>query len=294
MILNYLETIRLIILIIRLWNEVDKLESLYGLLGEKLTHSFSPQIHSLIFAKLNIAGHYQLFEVEKENLSNAILGFKALKVKGVNVTIPYKVDVMKYLDDVSEEGKHIGAINTICFKNGRVIGYNTDYYGFGMMLDKFNIDVKDKNTVILGTGGAAKAVLQYLLDRAVRDVVFVTRNVDEGMKKFKDFKTIAYEKVKNLKDQDIVINCTPCGMYPNTEKSPLSIEEVSRFNTVVDLIYNPKETLLLKYAREQNIKAINGLYMLIGQAVKAEELWNCLKINDEVVDKIYEEIASSI
>lgn len=271
---------------------MENLKSLYGLLGEKLTHSLSPQIHSLIFKEINKEGYYHLFEVDKSKLQYAIEGFKALKVKGINVTIPYKVDVMKYLDEVSKEARNIGAVNTICFEEGKAKGYNTDYYGFGMMLDKFNIKVQGNEAVILGTGGAAKAVLQYLLDQSARDIIFVTRNVEEGKNKFKDFKVISYEEIKDLKNGGILINSTPSGMYPKVDSSPLSKEQVSKFQAVVDLIYNPKETLLLKYAREMGIVAVNGLYMLVGQAVKAEELWNCVKINGTVVDKIYKEIAS--
>lgn len=266
------------------------LKKLYGLLGAKLGHSFSPQVHSSIFKELNIDGYYHLFEVDKLDLQQAVLGFKALKVKGVNVTIPYKVYVVKYLDDVSPEGKNIGAINTICFKDGKTIGYNTDYYGFGMMLDKFNVKVKGKNAVILGSGGASQAVLQFLLDNGVNEVTFATRNEEQCKKKFKEFKAIDYNKIKYLNNQDIVINCTPLGMYPNVESSPLSKEDVSKFGTAIDLIYNPEETLLLKYAREQGIKGVNGLYMLVGQAIKAQELWNSIIINKETVDKIYEEI----
>lgn len=266
------------------------LKKLYGLLGEKLGHSFSPQIHSLIFKELDIQGYYHLFEVNKAELHNAVLGFKALKVTGVNVTIPYKVDVVKYLDDVSLEGKNIGAINTICFKDGKTVGYNTDYYGFGMMLDKFNVKVKGKNAVILGSGGASQAVLQFLLDNDVNELTFATRNEEQCKKRFKEFKAINYNKIKYLNNQDIVINCTPVGMHPNVESSPLSKEDVSKFSSAIDLIYNPEETLLLKYAREQGMQGVNGLYMLIGQAVKAQELWNSIIINKETVDKIYEEI----
>lgn len=266
------------------------MKGLYGLLGEKLGHSFSPQIHSLIFKELGIEGYYHLFEVNKTELHNAVLGFKALKVKGVNVTIPYKVDVIKYLDELSSEAKSIGAVNTICFEGEKTIGYNTDYYGFGMMLDKFNVQVKGKNAVILGSGGASQAVLQFLLDNGVNEVIFATRNEEECKRKFDKFKVINYEKIKSLKNADIVINCTPVGMHPNVENSPLSREDVSKFATVVDLIYNPEETLLLKYAREHGIQGVNGLYMLVGQAIKAQELWNSVKINKETVDKIYEGI----
>lgn len=261
--------------------------SLYGLLGEKLTHSFSPQIHSQIFKETKIDGYYHLFAVEKRDLKDAVAGFKALKIKGVNVTIPYKVDVMNYLDEISEEAKKIGAVNTICFKEGKTIGYNTDYYGFGMMLDKFNVDINEKTAVILGTGGAARAVLQYLVDNNIKKVIIVSRNKEEGTEKFQNFNVISYEELETIQHMDIVINTTPSGMYPKTEYSPIDKNIISKFNTAVDLIYNPKETLFLKYAREEGLKAINGLYMLVGQAVKAEELWNNFKIDSTTVDKIH-------
>ncbi|QGU96762.1 shikimate dehydrogenase [Clostridium bovifaecis] len=267
------------------------MKGLYGLLGEKLGHSFSPGIHSLIFKELGLEGYYHLFEVDKAQLEYAVLGFNALKIKGVNVTIPYKVDAMKYLDRISQEGKNIGAINTICFEEGETIGYNTDYYGFGMMLNKFNINLKWEKAVILGTGGVSRAVLQYLLDNDVRDITFVSRNIEEVKTRFKEFNIIEYEKIKELRDKDIVINCTPLGMYPKVEVSPLTKEQVSQFKIVIDLIYNPQETLLLRYANENGIQGINGLYMLVGQAVKAQELWNSVKIDEEIVDKVYKQLS---
>ncbi|MCY6485010.1 shikimate dehydrogenase [Clostridium aestuarii] len=264
------------------------MKELYGLLGEKLGHSFSPKIHFSIFEKLNLEGYYHLFEVKNKKLKEAVDGFKALNVKGVNVTIPYKVKIIKYLDETSREAKAIGAVNTLCFKQDKIIGYNTDYYGFGMMLEKFNVDVKNKNVVILGTGGAAKAVVQYILDNGARNIIFVSRDINKVTKQFNKFKIIQYDQIKYLSEQDIVINCTPVGMYPQVENSPMDKEMISKFKTAVDLIYNPQETLFLKQARDQGLKAINGLYMLVGQAVKAQELWNDLKIDAKIVDKIYQ------
>lgn len=260
---------------------------LYGLLGEKLSHSFSPKIHFEIFKNININGHYHLFNVEKKDLKSAIDGFKALKVQGVNVTIPYKVKVMEYLDSVSKEAKKIGAVNTICFQNGSAVGYNTDYYGFGMMLHKFNINVKNDKAVILGTGGASKAVVQYLVDKDIKDITFVSRKKEEVKKGFENFKIINYEELKKEKEGNIIINCTPCGMYPNCENSPIDKDIISKYKAAIDLIYNPKETLFLKYAKEKGIKGVNGLYMLVGQGIKSQELWNNEKIDEKIVDKIY-------
>lgn len=259
---------------------------MYGLIGEKLGHSFSPFIHSLIFKQMKIEGHYDLFEVNENDLEKAIIGLKALGAKGVNVTIPYKVNVMKYLDDISKEAKKIGAINTICFKDGKCIGYNTDYYGFGMMLKRNGININNKKAVILGTGGASKAVCQYLIDNDAREIIFVSRN--KNRKLDNKYELIDYEDIKEI-DGDIMINCTPCGMYPNIDKSPVEIKNLESFNAVVDLIYNPKETLFIKYAKKIGIKNVNGLYMLVGQAIKAQELWQEICIDTEIYDIVYQE-----
>lgn len=266
------------------------MNNLYGLLGEKLEHSLSPEIHSLIFKELNIEGYYHLFEVEKNNLEKAIAGLNVLGAKGLNVTIPYKIDIIKYLDRLSDEAEKIGAVNTIVLKNNKMIGCNTDYLGFGMMLEKHEIDCKNQRAVILGTGGASKAVSQYLLDNGIREIIFVSRDKEKGKKRYTNYKVISYEDTEDLRDIDMIINCTPVGMYPNTEKSPLRKDDLKNAKVVIDLIYNPRKTLLLKYAEEMNIKAVNGLYMLVGQAVKAEELWNGVKIRDENVDSVYNQI----
>jgi len=261
--------------------------NLYGLIGEKLSHSYSPIIHSIIFDELNIDGSYHLFEIKKEELKVALDGLKVLNTKGVNVTIPYKSILMDELDYISNEAKNIGAINTICFNGDYTMGYNTDYYGFGMMLDKYNIDLKNKNVVVLGTGGAAKAIIQYLADNKVANITLVSRNREKAKDLFNQYKLISYSDVNKLKDQDIIINCTPVGMYPNIDRSPLDKKELSGFKIAIDLIYNPQETMFIKYAKELGLKSMNGLYMLVGQAVKSQELWNNIKIDTDIVEKIY-------
>ncbi|WP_027624650.1 shikimate dehydrogenase [Clostridium lundense] len=267
------------------------MEKLYGLLGEKLTHSYSPIIHNIIFKNIDTKAQYHLFEIERNNIKNVISGLKTLNISGVNVTIPYKIEIMDYLDSVSSEGEKIGAVNTICINNNRAVGYNTDYYGFGMMLNKSQVDVCDKKAIILGTGGAAQAVVHYLLDNGIREVAVVSR--DNKKNKFmKDIDIINYEQLKKIKNNDILINCTPVGMSPKINESPISKNEVAISEVVVDLIYNPKETLILKYARELQLKGINGLYMLVAQAVKAEELWNDITISSDVIDNIYDEVSS--
>lgn len=275
-------------------NGRDRMSSLFGLIGERLEHSFSPIIHSIIFEEMNLEGYYHLFEVDRQDLKRAVLGLNALGARGVNVTIPYKVEIMKYVHDISHEAEKIGAINTLSFKENNILGYNTDYFGFGIMLDKFKVDVKNREAVILGTGGAAKSVLQYLLDNNIRDVTIVSRDINAKREKFLDYRVISYDDIKRIGQQDIIINITPCGMYPKTNNSPINREDISKFNTAIDLIYNPMETLFLKHAKGYGLKALNGLYMLVGQAIKAQELWNDVEINGEIIDSIYNRTLQNI
>lgn len=268
------------------------MNTLYGLLGEKLGHSMSPQIHALIFKELKMDAYYHLFEVTKEELKNAVYGLKALGAKGVNVTIPYKVPVMDFLDHISREAKEIGSVNTIVFTDNKTMGYNTDYYGFGRMLDRNDIDVANKKAVVLGSGGSAKAVLQYLMDNGIKSIGLASRDISKlkDIDYYKKFTLMSYNELKLLKDYDIIINCTPSGMYPKMDVSPVDKAVLSNFSSAVDLIYNPKQTLFLKYAKETGLKAVNGLYMLVAQAAAAEELWNNTYISREIVDYIYDSL----
>lgn len=265
--------------------------NIYGLLGEKLGHSYSKEIHELILKHMGLKGTYNLFEVKREDLNLAINGLKGLNVKGVNVTIPYKVESMKYLDEISKEAKTIGAINTIDFSHGILKGYNTDYYGFGETLKRFNVPILGEKALILGTGGASKAVRQYLIDNGVREVIYASRNKDKNIS---GFKVIGYNEVKNLNDVKVFINCTPCGMYPKESECPLEKEDIKKFSYVVDLIYNPLETSLLRYGREEGLSVVNGLYMLVAQAVKSQEIWQKIKLSEDVTYEIYEELRKKL
>ncbi|MBK5242854.1 shikimate dehydrogenase [Clostridium sp.] len=265
---------------------------LYGLLGESLKHSISPLIHSTIFKELNIEGTYELFEIEKEEVENTINKFRDIGVVGVNVTIPYKTTVMKYIDEITSEAKKIGAVNTICFKDKKTVGYNTDYAGFGMMLKKNEIYIKGAKAVVLGSGGAAKAVTTYLIDSGIGEITIVSRGANkiEDIHDKKEINIIPYSEISSLNAKDIIINCTPCGMYPNVDRCPIEKSSIAKFSTAIDLIYNPKETLFLKHAKKLNMKAVNGLYMLIGQAVRAQELWHDIKISTETINSVYERL----
>ncbi len=269
------------------------MENVFGLIGEKLGHSISPEIHNKIFDKTGYKGKYYIFEIEKENLKNAIEGFKLLKIGGLNVTIPYKVDVLDLVDEVSSEALSIGAINTIKFSNGKCYGYNTDYYGFGYMLNKINVSPKNKNIYVLGNGGATKAIVRYLLDNEALSVSIVTRNKDAANKNnsIKNCNIISYSELSNISSGDIIVNCTPCGMYPNVEDSPVDKNIISKFKVALDIIYNPSETLFLKTAKDMGLKTENGLSMLVGQAVYAQEFFREEKLDKSLIDDICKELA---
>ena len=262
-----------------------------GLLGERLGHSLSPEIHKSIFKNVNIEGAYELFEIPPNSLEDFTKATKLLKVQGFNVTIPYKEKIMNYLDEISDEAKRIGAVNTVVLKENKLYGYNTDYFGIDAMLKNEGISVNGKDIVILGTGGACKAMLTYVLDNNSNNIYIVSRNpkiVDLDLTNNK-VKVIDYEELESIKG-DIIVNTTPVGMYPNVNKSPVGKEIVNNYNIVIDLIYNPLETVFLKYGRECGKKTISGLYMLVGQAIKAEAIFNDIKINNRVMYNVYKEL----
>lgn len=263
------------------------MEKLYGLIGEKLGHTYSPMIHNKILSEINLKGHYGIFEVKREKLKYVVPGLKALGYSGVNVTIPYKTEIMKYLDFISPEAKKIGAVNVIKLDNeGLAFGYNSDYFGFGLSLINANINVKGEKAVILGTGGASKAVLHYLKDNDIREITIVSRNKLSAKEVYPQERIISYEELVDIKDYSLLINTTPVGMYPKTDASPIDKKIIERFSTAIDLIYNPAQTLLLKNAREAGLTTLNGIYMLVAQAVKSQEIWNNIEISSHVIDKI--------
>ena len=265
-----------------------KFMKVLGLVGEKLSHSLSPEIHRGIFKELNINGSYSLFEVSKEQSGNIGNSIRTLNIHGASVTIPYKELVLEQLDEISIEAKNIGAVNAIENKNGVLTGYNTDYYGFGRMLEKFSVNIEDKIVVILGSGGASKAVEQYIKDNRCRKLIIATRRrTSEHYSR--NCEIVTYEELKEIKG-DILVNTTPVGMYPNIDNSPVEKDIIKNYSTLVDIIYNPIETKFLKYGKELGKTTIDGLYMLVGQAIKAEEIWNDVIISREVEEEIYKNI----
>jgi len=242
----------------------------FGLLGEKLEHSESPKLHQQLMEEKSIDGTYELIEISKDTFQDKFLSLKESDYRGVNVTIPYKETVIPFLDEISPQAKYIGAVNTILFSNGKAKGFNTDYFGFRALFEQNDIKVKGLNAIVLGAGGVAKAVQKALCDMGVFDLTVVSR----GKENFHNQYTVSYDFYKEKRPKtDILVNCTPVGMYPNINESPLS-KTLINAKIAVDVIYNPEETLFLRYARELGIKTINGSLMLYEQAAKAQEIWN--------------------
>ncbi len=252
----------------------------FVLIGRNISYSYSPFIHQLIFQSNDLNYHYSLFDTEDDHIIDII---RERGIEGANVTIPYKESILKDVDVLSEEARKIGAVNTLIIKD-KVYGYNTDYYGFLETLKKYDVSFNQK-FIILGSGGAARSIISVLLDHDVKTIYVVSRNKKMAEKKFKDFNLsiIDYTEVKGL--DGTLINATPIG---RKGELPLKEELLMQFDTLIDLIYNPLYNKMLEYGMQHDKKVINGLYMLISQAVKTEEIINDITI--EHVDEIYKKV----
>lgn len=250
----------------------------YGLIGEKLGHSFSKIIHE------KLADYtYQLCPLTKEQLDTFM---RQKQFKAINVTIPYKQDVIPYCDVLDESAKSIGVVNTIVNKNGELYGYNTDFAGFLYNLKSHGIDLKDKKLMILGSGGTCKTVTAVAQHIGVKQILVVSRT--------KQAHTITYEECINHNDVDVIVNASPKGMYPNNGESPLDLTAFPKCEAVIDVIYNPLKTRLLQQAETLGMKAVNGLQMLVAQAKFAVEHFLSIEIADSKINEITLELLQQL
>ena len=262
----------------------------YALIGCPLGHSLSPVIHKELFSIMNINGEYELIEIQPDNLSASFSELK--KLGGFNVTIPHKSSIIPMLDSLSEKAELFGAVNTVEIKDGKAIGHNTDCIGFLRALESADIELKGK-VLICGCGGVSR---MFAFESALKgcDITFAIR--EKSLEKCKTLK-------KELKDKlgaeskivfldnpgegyDLIINGTPSGMYPNVNDCPLPKKTVETSRAVFDSIYNPYETVLLRYAREAKIKYRNGLSMLVWQAAAAQEIWNGVRFSESDIESV--------
>lgn len=251
-----------------------------GLVGEKLEHSISPSIHKMIFDEVGVdRAVYSLFEVEHKDSENIVSALKILGIRGANVTIPYKKTVLPQLDSVSERALEIGAVNTVIIEDGFARGENTDYLGLEKVFDKMGIALEGKTVVVLGNGGASKAVQTLLSHKNVSELTVISRSDDWFP---------PYDYLDVISPSDLLINTTPVGMYPNVDDCVVKEDVIKKFKYAVDLIYNPTETKFLKMARENGLIVENGLRMLVYQAIYAQELWFGTEIGDDIAERVYE------
>ncbi len=238
----------------------------FGLIGRDIEYSFS-RIYFLekFNSNLDLSDYnYRNFDIESIDLIKDLIDDKDLG--GLNVTIPYKIEVIEYLDEISDEAKEIGAVNTICFENGKKIGYNTDIYGFSESLKAYSVDSID-NVMILGSGGASKTVIYFCKKNNVPFKILSRKNS-------KDF--LSYNDIDQsfFKGKVLIVNCTPVGTHPKINECPdLPYNLLNKENILFDLVYNPPETLFMKKGKEIGCKTLNGYEMLRFQAEKSWNLW---------------------
>ena len=244
----------------------------YGLIGEKLGHSFSPAIHG------KLADYeYRLIELTPEELGPFL---QMGQFQGLNVTIPYKKAVIPYCAELTPQARHIGSVNTILRRpDGTLLGHNTDYYGFAYLLRSAGAEVAKKKALVLGTGGASLTVHAVLRDLGTRERVAISRTGPDN-----------YGNLERHADAQIIVNTTPVGMYPNTGKAPLDLSRFPKLEGAFDLIYNPAKTQFLLDAEKLGVRNANGLGMLVAQAKAAAEMFLDRPIPDERVDEITREM----
>ncbi len=254
----------------------------FGLLGAKLGHSISPQIHGEVFRQLGVQATYDLIEVAGEQLAEKVAELRNTYL-GLNVTIPHKVAVMESLDWVAPEAKAIGAVNTVFFDGGMARGYNTDYFGFARLLEHAGLVPSGKDVCVLGTGGASRAILQCVRNMKAKSITVITRDVTTAPEDIRAQYTVkTYDDLRALSG-DLLVNCTPVGMYPAVDASPVDGAVMEHFGGAVDIIYNPAETKFMELARRQGKPAVNGLFMLVAQAVAADEIWLGRRLDSELI-----------
>jgi len=264
--------------------KITSTTKLYALIGDPVEHSLSPAMQNTAFQSLGLNYVYLSLRVEPEKLQQAIEGLRALNIQGFNVTIPHKVAVIKYLDEVDQHAKDIGAVNTVVNREGKLIGYNTDGAAALAVLREGDSDPMGRKVVLLGAGGAAKALAFHIATIASRTVI-INRTEDSAVglasslcRRLKTESVIGRKLTrttlqKELRDADILINATPVGMHPNVDETLVDRSLIHSNMTVFDIVYNPVETKLLREASASGARVISGVKMLVYQGALAFEIW---------------------
>ena len=247
----------------------------YGLIGEHLGHSFSKTIHEKIADYV-----YEIKEIEPDKVEEFM---RAREFSGINVTIPYKEKVIPMLDYVDDSAKKIGAVNTVVNRNGKLYGYNTDYSGMKALVLRVGAEINGKKVLIIGTGGTSKTARAVVTDLGAKEIIFVSNIQVEG--------ALSYEEVyANHTDVDVIFNTSPVGMYPKNNSCPIDLSKFDKLTALIDVVYNPIKTKLVREAQARGIKAEGGLYMLGAQAVYAYEHFSGNKATKELCDCVYNDV----
>ncbi|NEU31614.1 shikimate dehydrogenase [bacterium LRH843] len=267
----------------------------YGVLGHPIAQSKSPLIHNDAFRSLGIDAAYHAFDVRPEHIGEAIKGIRALQIAGCNVTVPHKIAVMEWLDDIDDEARQIGAVNTIVNDGGRLVGYNTDGRGYvESLVEEAGETLQNKHILVIGAGGAARGIVTALVRHGVAHVTITNRTLEKAYPLIDIAKSLntdaaAIEKAEaesRIGEFDVLINTTSIGMSPDVDASPLSLNGLLTHQIVSDLIYNPIETKFLREARERRAKTVDGVGMFVNQAALSFEHWTGQKPNREKMKKL--------
>ena len=252
----------------------------FAVIGDPIDHSLSPNIHSAAFKEMDLDSSYIAYRIPKGELEEGIEGLKKIKIHGFNITIPHKIEMMKYLDKMDESCSLIGAVNTVTNKDGILKGYNTDMDGFLEPFKKKKLSITNTKVLLIGSGGAARAIVAAFAKEKAKSITIANRTLDNAntlsvfAKKIGlNSNAIKIEDVKNtVKNYDIIVNATSVGL--RNEPSVISLEGINEKTIVYDIVYMPMNTDFIKKAKEKNAIVIYGYEMLLGQAVRAFEIWH--------------------
>ncbi len=277
--------------------EIDGYTKILGLIGDPVEHTGSPAIHNRLAEKLGDNVVYVPFKVASRRLEEAVQGAYALGIEGLNVTVPHKVEVMQYVRELDDAALEIGAVNTLSRIRGGFRGYNTDFSGFMRELDSVDIQVNGRDVIVLGAGGASKAVMYALRKLGARRIFVLNRNVQKAESVFGgggNTTVLGFNDMKWIPEgKYICIQCTSVGLSPDDEACV--IEDEGFFDLIesaVDLIYKPKETAFMKRVKAHGGRAYNGLRMLVYQAITSYEFFMKREVPEEIAEELFNELDS--
>lgn len=292
-----LQTYIIYVKLIKYYMNIKGSTNIVGLIGHPVEHSFSPPMHNAAFQSLGMDYAYVAFDVNPNDLSSAIEGAKSLNIKGFNVTIPHKIEVMQYLNELDEVASLIGAVNTIDFKNLK--GYNTDGIGAVRAIEEVST-IKDKDVIVAGAGGASRAISFYLAKFGANSITILNRNVNKAQNLAEDvlksdlISDVRLDSISQingyLDNADILVDTTPLGMDPHIDDAPIARADNMHENLVVfDAVYNPNETVLIKEAINAGAKPVYGIKMLLYQGAESFKIWTGQDAPIDVMEKALNE-----